>query len=74
MPMFPTDTGNRYCDTDMKFLRSTGAENKKGEIKKSYVLRKKPWIQNLLPELHEKWLQLFSHVQKLTEKGNINGH
>jgi hypothetical protein len=37
MPMFPTDTGNRYCDIDMKFLRSTGGENKKGQIKKSYV-------------------------------------
>jgi len=37
MPMFPTDTGNRHCDIDTKFLRSSGGENKKGQIKKSYV-------------------------------------
>jgi len=37
MPMFPKDTGNRHCDIDMKFLRSTGGEIKKGQIKKSYV-------------------------------------
>jgi hypothetical protein len=40
MPMFPTDIGNRHCDIDMKFFRSTGGENKTGQ-NKSHMFREK---------------------------------
>jgi hypothetical protein len=35
MPTYATNTGNDFWDMDMKYLKSTGGENKEGQNQKS---------------------------------------